>query len=65
MLQDDCGLTAVQYVRMDGEMTVWRLLYERQTFVRHIPDRFPHTREDNEQTNGGYGEHRYAAALHH
>lgn len=22
-------------------------------------------REDNEQTNAGYGEHRYATALHH
>lgn len=65
VFQDYCGLTVVQYARMDREITSQRDLYEQQTFVGHIPYCFPHTREDNEQTNAGYGEHRYAAALHH
>lgn len=37
VFQDDCGLTVVQYVRMDGEITLWRDLFEQQTFVGHIP----------------------------
>lgn len=65
VFQDDCGLTVVQYVHMDGELTLWRYLFEKQTFVGHIPECFLHMREDNEQTNAGYGEHRYATALHH
>lgn len=44
VFEDDCGLTVVQYVRMDGEMTLQRDLFERQTFVGHIPTAF-HTRE--------------------
>ncbi len=65
VFQDDCGLTGVQYVRMDGKITLWRDLFEQQTFAGLILHCFPDTKENNEQTNVGYEEHRYAAALHH
>lgn len=29
VFQDDCGLTEVQYVRMDGGITLWRDLFEQ------------------------------------
>ena len=41
---DNCGQTVVQYVRMDGEMTVWRHLCEQAASGGHIPDWFTHER---------------------
>lgn len=45
VFEDDCGLTVVQYVRMDGEMTPRRHLSEPHTFAGHIP---LHIRVDDE-----------------
>lgn len=55
-----CGLTEVQYVHTDREITLSR---DHMNSQQSVSTSLVFYREDNKPTSAGYGEHRYATAI--